>query len=149
MNKIKISWGTGTAFVLLLFLAAILTLVSIALREDVSLVQDRYYERGQEYDLRRQAIERAQGLAEPLAVNADASELRVRFPRNAAATELKGTIVLYRPSNRCLDRTIAVAPDSGGVQSIPLGGLLPGLWRIKVEWRMNGEDYYSEQPVVL
>jgi hypothetical protein len=149
MSKFKTSWATGTAIVLILFLAGILMLVSIALHEDVSLVQEKYYERGQEYDLHRRAMERAQSLADPLGIHVTPGELSVRFPRNSTPGELKGTILLYRPSDRSLDRAIVIAPDSGWLQAIPLRGLQPGFWRIKIEWKMNGEDYYSEQSVVF
>jgi hypothetical protein len=149
MSKRALSWGTGTAIALTVFLAGILVLVSIALREDVSLVQDKYYERGQEYDLRRQAIGRAQALSVPLVVEAADGKVTVHYPRSAHPAEVTGRIVLYRPSNRSLDRTIAVAADSGWTQSISLRDLQPGFWKVKIEWRMNGEDYYSEQPVVF
>jgi hypothetical protein len=39
--------------------------------------------------------------------------------------------------------------DAEGVQQIPTGDLLPGLWRLKVDWTADGQGYFTEVQLVL
>ncbi len=149
MRPQGISWGTGVAVAIAVFLAGVATLVTIALRQDVSLVQDQYYDAGQRYDLRLQAMQRAQSLAVPLTIDVGAGELIIGYPRTGPPGSTMGTVTLYRPSSRALDRRVAVAPDTGWRQSLPIAPLQPGLWRVQVEWTTNGTEYYVEQPLVI
>ena len=149
MKRRRISWGTGLVVVIMAFLSGILALVVISAREDVSLVHARYFDRGQQYGARLRAMERAQALRDPLTLQVEHGIATVAYPHTAAVREITGTVTLYRPSNGSLDRTLAVAPDSSWIQSFPVAGLTPGLWKIQVEWKMGGEDYYIEQPMML
>jgi hypothetical protein len=145
----KFSWGAGTAIAVAIFLVGVTTLVVIALRQDVSLVQEQYYDRGQHYDDRINAIERARQLREPLAISVGLEVATVAYPRLSAPSRMSGSIVLYRPSSRSLDRTIPVSPDTIWSQSVPIAGLEPGLWRMQIAWKMNGEEYYVERELFL
>jgi hypothetical protein len=149
MKPPRISWGTGVVVAVGIFLCGMLALVVISTREDVSLVHARYFDRGQQYGTRLRAMERAQALRDPLTVRVERGIATVAYPRTAAPREVTGTVTLYRPSNGALDRTLAVAPDSVWKQSIPVAGLESGLWRIQVEWKMGGEYFYVEQPMML
>jgi hypothetical protein len=149
MKRLRISWGTGIVVAVGVFLCGMLALVVISAREDVSLVHARYFDRGQQYGTRLRAMERAQALRDPLTVRVERGIATVAYPRTAARREVTGTVTLYRPSNGALDRTLAVAPDSAWEQSFRVAGLESGLWRIQVEWKMGGEDFYMEQPIML
>ena len=112
MRPRGISWGTGLSIAIAVFLAGVATLVTIALRQDVSLVQDQYYDAGQRYELRLQAMQRAQSLAAPLTIDVAAGELIIGYPRSGPPASTTGTVTLYRPSSRALDRRVAVAPET-------------------------------------
>jgi nitrogen fixation protein FixH len=149
MKRQRISWGTGVVVAVVVFLSGMLGLAVIAAREEVSLVHTRYFDRGQQYGGRLRAMERAQALRDPLTVHVEHGIATVAYPHRTAVREITGTVTLYRPSNGSLDRTLAVAPDSSWTQSFHVGGLEPGLWKIQVEWKMGGEEYYIEQPMML
>jgi len=145
----RLSWGTGLVIAIAVFLVGIAILVTIAVRQDISLVQDRYYERGQEYGSRQRAIERALALSESLTLEVRRKVASVQFPRTVPAGEIHGTITLYRPSNRSLDRSMVIALDTAWSQTVDCTGVAPGFWRIQVEWTMNREEYFREFPVVI
>jgi hypothetical protein len=149
MKRLHAGWGAGLVVAIVVFVLGILALVAIALREDVNLVHDRYYDRGQQYGTRLRALERAQALHDPMIVRVVGEKLAMTYPHAVSPAEITGIVTLYRPSNRSMDRTLAVGPDSGWTQSIAVGGLERGLWKVQVEWRMGGEAYYMEQPVIL
>jgi hypothetical protein len=145
----RVSWGTGLVIAMMLFVCVVATLVVIAIRQDVSLVQDQYYEAGQRYETRLRAMERAETLPQPLALDVSAGTVIIGFPHIGSVRGTTGTITLYRPSSRSMDRTIVVAPDSLWRQSFPVAAMEPGLWRIQVAWKADGMEYYAERPVVL
>lgn len=149
MKRVRANWGTGLVVAIVVFLLLTVSLMAIALREDVNLVHDRYYDRGQQYGTRLQALERAQRLHDPLTVRVVRGEIALTYPRAVSPGALAGVITLYRPSGRSMDRTLAVAPDSTWQQTIPAGDVERGLWKVQVEWTMRGEAYYMEQPVML
>jgi hypothetical protein len=147
--KPPFSWGTGIAIAAGVFVTGIITLVVLSVRQDVSLVHEQYYERGQDYDARLHAIERAETLREPLAITIRPDVATVAYPRGSPPAAISGSILLYRPSSRALDRSFAVSPDTAWLQSVPIADLEPGLWKIEVSWTMNGAEYFVERPVVV
>ena len=149
MKGWQANWGTGIAIAIAVFLLGILALVAVSLREDVNLVHDQYYDRGQQYGTRLRAMERAQALRDPLTVVVDHGAILLTYPHTVSPGEISGHVTFYRPSKRAMDRTLAVAPDSAWAQAIPTDGLERGLWKIQVEWTMGGEAYYIEQPVMM
>ena len=132
-----------------LFLAGILGMVAISMTEDVQLVTERYYDNELRYQERIQAIERANGMATRVSMELRPGVVLVRFPRLGSPADVDGRVTLYRPADRAEDRTLPLALDTLWTQSIPTRALAPGLWRVQVQWRLRGEEYYAEQPLIL
>lgn len=143
-----IHWGRGIAAVIVLFIAAILVMVWISMRERVDLVADRYYEDGLAYEGRLEARRHARADGN-VRISADASGIRLVFPAGLAAAGITGEAHLYRPADGSRDRRVALAPDSAGVQQLSIAGLLPGHWKVKVLWSIPGVEYYAEESVFL
>jgi nitrogen fixation protein FixH len=146
----RLSWGSGVAFGIGIFILAVLVLVGISFSSKTDLVADRYYEKGIQYQERISILERTAAREEKLVVTVDSSAIVIMFPRSGGAvTPLSGTIILYRPSDRTRDLSVPVAPDRAGLQRLPASSLDRGLWHLKVSWREGELEYYSEQPVML
>jgi nitrogen fixation protein FixH len=64
-------------------------------------------------------------------------------------TAVSGSVQLYRPSAVKLDRTLQLQPDANGVQKIDAAGLSPGLWKVRVSWRVEQQEYFLDQNVVI
>jgi nitrogen fixation protein FixH len=143
------SWGTGVLVAFALFLAGILGMVAISMSEDVQLVSERYYDNELRYQERIQATERANGMTTRVIVEFQQGVVLLRFPRLGSSDAVDGRITLYRPANRADDRTLPLVLDTLGTQSISTRALTPGLWRVQVQWRLHGEEYYAEQPLIL
>jgi hypothetical protein len=143
------SWGTGVLVAFGLFLAGVLCVVAISMTEDVQLVSERYYDNELRYQERIQAIERANGMATRVSMELRPGVVLIRFPRLGSPADVDGRVTLYRPADRVEDRTLPLALDTLWAQSIPTRALVPGLWRVQVQWRLHGEEYYAEQPLIL
>jgi nitrogen fixation protein FixH len=143
------SWGTGVLVAFGLFLAGILGMVALSMSEDVQLVTDRYYDNELRYQDRIQAMERANGMVTRVHMEPGSGCVLVRFPRLGSPDDVDGQVTLYRPANRADDRTLPLVLDTVWTQRIPTRMLAPGLWRVQVQWRLHGEEYYAEHPLIL
>ena len=62
---------------------------------------------------------------------------------------MTGRIELYRPSAAGMDRAVKLEPDANGVQRLDATGLAPGLWKVRVSWTLENQDYFLDQKVVV
>jgi hypothetical protein len=134
------SWAWGIAGTYLFFALATLGFVGFSLTQSTGLVSADYYSQAIQHQSRLDATLRAQALPDSLswqiAVNDD--RLLCRFPR----TGISGTLHLYRPADERLDRRFDIALSNGSQE---IAGLQQGHWQLKVQWHMDGKDYYYQQ----
>jgi hypothetical protein len=148
-TRTKRGWAIGIVAGFTLFVGAILTLVVISMSRDVDLVTDQYYDKELRYQERIRALERGVRPETAIILDERRDTLLLRYPLTGATQRLEGSITLYRPANPNLDRSIVMKPDESRQQSIRTAGLMPGLWRVKMEWRVDGVEYYAEKAVVV
>jgi hypothetical protein len=65
------------------------------------------------------------------------------------AAQASGVIQFYRPSNAKLDHEIPLAIDAHGVQTIDAKAMAAGLWKVRLQWSVNGQEYFFDQAVVV
>ena len=145
----KMNWGVGIAVAFGVFVMAILALVYTAMTKDVDLVTEQYYDRGIHYQDQINTVRRTRALDESPAIVASPGDIAVRLPSRFLNSGVSGRIVLYRPSDRHKDLSLSLALDSSLCQHIPTATLTHGFWKVQVNWRSEGMDYYSEMPVVV
>src|SRR5690606_13142391 len=143
---VRLDWGTGIAVAYATFALATVGFVAFAMTKDVDLVSPEYYARSLVHDARMAATANAAALGTSLVVDSrpDAGVVYVRWPA-AMAAGVSGTATFYRPSSAALDRTIPLAPDAAGAQTLPLAGLASGHWRLQLQWTADDTAYYAEQ----
>jgi hypothetical protein len=39
--------------------------------------------------------------------------------------------------------------DAAGRQSLDARDLRPGLWKVRIQWAVDGQEYFTDQSVVL
>jgi nitrogen fixation protein FixH len=62
---------------------------------------------------------------------------------------LEGVVELYRPSDRTKDVRLPLKMNSANVQSISGADMLPGMWRIKIQWTHASRKFYHEDIVMI
>jgi hypothetical protein len=142
-------WAMGIVGGFVVFVGGILSLVFLSMSKDVDLVTDQYYDRELRYQDRIQALDRASRPDAAITVEERQDTLLLLFPPTVGARKIAGSVVLYRPADPGLDKTIPMRPDKSGRQVIATAGLAPGLWRVKLEWKVDGVEYYTERVVVV
>ena len=128
---------------------AMIILVIIFMNQDVALETKDYYLRGISYQLQIDKMNRTKNLPEQLSIRQYGSAISFIFPNIFKKKQINGKIYFYRPANNKKDFIINVAPDSSGIQMVDASVLEKGLWRIKVDWLVNGNGYYNEQILMV
>ncbi len=144
----KFHWGTGILIFLILFLLAAGFFIAFAMRQDLSLVHEDYYERGVEHTEHMKMQERSAPYAGALYTKQDESALYVGVDQALATKMDSAFLLLYRPSNQNLDINLPFEASRGEL-IIPMERLESGRYILKMTWSFEGLKYEIEHTVVL
>jgi len=140
-------WPIGVTIICIAAFAAATTVVVVMVKQNVDLVRPDYYEQDLRHETRMEQERRANSLKAPATISYDKKNafITIDFP----ATNVYGTITLYRPSDLSLDQEVPIAVDANNRQTIEASGLQSGLWRVRIEWFQDELSYYQEKAVML
>ena len=145
----KINWGTGIAISIIVFTLTSLAFIYFAFSQEVNLVRDDYYEAELEFNDKMEVLKRTAELSEPVIVSLNNQNLEIKFPDSFDSEKIFGTILLYRPSDRRLDKSFTISSDTSNTQIIDRKRLLPGMWKVQLNWYVDTLNYFSEQIIMV
>ena len=145
----KFNWGHGLALSFLLFAVGTFVMVYIAMTTKVDLVTDDYYEKELRYQQQIDIMNNSNDLDEKVSVSFSDDSIMVHYPDIGGWNAYRGTVSLFRPSDKSKDITVEVALDSSYRQAIRTEKMAAGLWRMKITWSVDGKEYYHEQPLII
>lgn len=129
-----------------LFAGFIGVLVTVCMRQDISLVSADYYKNELAYQQQIDRMERTAALPVKPRISVYSNQVRITF--DSTNTIQHGTVNLFCPANKKMDRTFNLeAGEAEFAQRV--SDLLPGMYRLKLNWTMNGKDYYLEEIINL
>ena len=151
MKQPRSLWPLGITVVSAAFLSGIAACVAIACTHKSDLVNETYYDQEIRYQARIDSLDRTRQLATQASADYDAVSRRivVHLPAEHAGKTATGDIQLYRPSAAGMDRAIRLDPDPHGVQWLDASGLQNGLWRVRIEWNIEGHDFFFDERIVI
>jgi hypothetical protein len=141
------NWGKGIVVAFVLFAALVASMVVISMRQDVSLVSKDYYKDEIEYQQLLDKKNNTATLTEKPEIRVSGNQLEITFP--FANYVEKGELRLFRPSDARLDRKFQLSPSADSVRTFVIPEATHGAYRVKLDWRMEGRDYYLEQMIVI
>lgn len=144
----KFHWGTGILIFLILFLLAAGFFIAFAMRQDISLVHDDYYERGVEHSSQMKVKERSAALSGAVYTLQDSDYLKIGVDSSLVSRMDSAVLLLFRPSNQSLDINTPFDPAKGELL-IPKKELQLGRYILKLNWSFEGLDYELEETVVI
>jgi hypothetical protein len=153
MNKTKTPrslWPISITAFFIVLITCIVSFVAFAMRQREDLVSADYYERAVRYEKQLDALNRSQKFAARTVVTFDPAKqtIVIALPE-AQHADAAASVNLYRPSDARLDREIPMQLDAAGVQRLDARDLSDGLWRVRVNWKQSGQDYFLDQPVIV
>jgi len=147
--KTKFSWGTGIVIGIIIFVVVSVSMTLIFMTQDVSLVSDNYYEKSLTYQDEIDKQSRTKSLDEQVIINFNGKVITVLFSDDYMGKNISGEIYFYRPSNSSLDFKLPLQVSEEGKQLISVEKLEKGFWRVKLNWMMNGNEYYNERAITV
>lgn len=145
--KIKINWGTAIVIAFALFMSFILFFVFKVQSDnkyDNELVTEEYYKKEALVQNDINSEKNANGLSQKLTITNAAEGITIKFPKDLEFNNIKGTVSLYRPSNKKLDFAIPIALSNSDLL-IPKKNLVGGLWDITVQWTYEEQSYLNKE----
>jgi hypothetical protein len=144
----KFSWGTGILIFLIIFILAAAGFIFFAMRQDVNLVHEDYYEKGVDHSAQMEVDARSQVFKDAVQPGLEEGSLVVHFSTSLAASIDSGNVLLYRPSDRNLDTNYPL-DLSGNAFKIPKTDLAMGRYILKLEWYSGGLEYNVDKAVEI
>lgn len=146
---IKFDWGKGILYTIVIFLVVVIGTVLFTFTVDVNLVSDDYYEKEIKYQDQIDKIERTKNLPRNINVNTNESKIVLNYPKLFPPESISGEIHLYRPADKNSDIAFNVLPDSTHSQLLTTEFLQKGMWKIKINWQVEGVEYFTEKIIMV
>ena len=147
--KMKLHWGSGLLVAFALFAAGVLTMVVISMNRDVDLVADDYYQQELKHEQHITSAKRSEALGDSVQCGVTDDAFHLSLPPHFNSDSTTGSLMFYRPADRKRDFIVPLLLTSGNKQSVPVGTLEKGLWRVKVRWSYRHEEYYREEAIII
>jgi len=143
----KINWGTAIVIAFVFFMSFILYFVFKVQSDskyDNDLVVEEYYKHDSHFGDEMIRIQNAHDLAQKPTITPTTEGIRIIFPAVFIPNKIKGTVSLYRPSNKKLDFEIPISLSTSTLL-IPNKSLVGGRWDINMEWQYDGKSYLTKR----
>ncbi|MBK9049057.1 MAG: FixH family protein [Bacteroidetes bacterium] len=145
----KISWGYRVMFLYIGFAGLIIYFVTRSMNEKVDLVTPDYYAQELKFQDKIESINRNNELSSALGIDYSDAGIIITYPIDLQNKTITGAINIFRPSDKSKDQTIEITPDKEMKQTINTTSLSKGMYRIKVDYEVDGSGYYSEKQIVI
>jgi len=145
----KINWGTGIVIAIVLFMSFILFLVikmTIDKGYNHDLVVEEYYKKELAFQEEIDAEQNLKLLSEKIKGKKVEGGWLLSFPKDIEASKIKGTVFLYRPSNKQLDFDFPIELSNKNLL-IPDKRLLDGRWNITLSWKYDTKEYLYKESI--
>jgi len=143
----KSFWPLGIILVYGLFFLFLIGFLIFSRFQNRDLVVRDYYEQDQIYQQQIERVKRTRNLAEKIKINYDRvnQQITLQFPVEWNPSTISGQIHFFRPSEAKLDRMIPLNISKDRIQITDLRHFARGLWRMKIYWNFDGNEYYQEE----
>lgn len=141
------NWGKWIIVAFVLFAAFIGTLVTVCVKQDVSLVSKTYYQDELAFDQQIARIQNVSALSNKPVITEGNGVIEVSFDRFSEMES--GTLTLFRPSDSTKDRSFPIEQVTSAKQIFHVDGLSGGMYRARLQWTMGGKEYFLEEVIYI
>jgi hypothetical protein len=144
----KFNWGTGIVLFLTLFVAALLSFVIFAWRQDVNLVHQDYYEKGVDYSARIDMDTRSVPFEDKITISNLPDSVCIAFSKMLSDRIDSGNVLFFRPSGHLLDTGFPMVFRDSLIFT-DKSKLVPGRYIVKISWYMGGVPFEVDKTFVV
>ncbi len=145
----KINWGTKLVFFAACFMVFVVSMVIVISRQEVTLVDDNYYEKGLNY---QKEIDNNASADSTITLQYGKVQLGAQMGSNAIIIEKtspgdipEAILQYYRPSNPALDQKFKTEILSGKQLIHSVAALSAGKWKAVLTWKVGEKEYKIEK----
>lgn len=146
MSNYKFNWGWGILISIIVFLLIMAALIIFSMSKEVDLVTKDYYKNELEYQTQIDKTNESLKLNKEVNLSQNENGLVISFPDSV---NIEGELNFYRPSDYKLDFSIPINLLEGNKLSVSKNKFVKGYWKVKISWRENEKDFYSEKTFVI
>jgi hypothetical protein len=142
-------WPYAIMIWMALFATGIFSFVVVAQKNHVDLVGADYYDQEMKFQQQIDRVANTRSVKREISVRYAAGAIDIALPPEHARQSPTGSIQLYRPSDASLDQKVVLAVGQNGDQKIDATKLRPGLWKVRITWKVGSEEYFFDQSLVV
>ncbi|WP_343631126.1 FixH family protein [Fluviicola sp.] len=139
------NWGKGIIIGMALFMAFILLLVSILMRQNIDLVEEDYYTRELNYDDQFNAQKVYASAIEKISIESKSDSLLIYFPKDFQSEEVK--VSFQRPNDKNKDVSFMIVPIEKVI--IPTSSFPKGLFNCTIQGSIQDRPYEMSQQITI
>lgn len=143
----KIGWGKRILFLYLGFVALIITLVVMSVRQKIDLVTPDYYKQELAYEKKIEGMRNVNALSAKVTINATNEGITLQLPTEALGGT-NGNIHFFRPSDDKMDIKDTLIMDTTGF-FFDRGSFGSGKYIVYVSWEKGDKEFFSEQTIMV
>ena len=147
--KIKNPWPVGLVLFFIVFITYIVGFVIFASRQKMDLVRADYYDQEIRFQQQIDRVKRTAPVMAEAGIDYDRAGESVTVSLPVKQSDISGPVSFYRPSDAGLDTTVQLGLDTAGRQSMSVRALCTGLWKVRIQWKAAGQEYFFEKPIVI
>lgn len=142
--KINFNWGHGITLFYIVFVGILITVVIASRGVDYNLVYEDYYAHDIAYQEHYDKISNDLKSAHPVKMIHDkkSKSLKVIFEKGQVISN--GVISFYRPSDKNNDFKETFNNVTDSQLLISTDKLLPGRWKVMLDWKQGEKAFYKE-----
>ncbi|MCU0417407.1 MAG: FixH family protein [Cytophagaceae bacterium] len=145
----KLSWPFYVTLSFGSFMVFILYLVYRTYGVNTDLVSENYYAMEIAYQDKLNKMQAAVDAGIHITTHRKDSLLYIEFNRPVIQHSTKGTITLYRPSEKKSDKTYPIDVNEGTTQIISLDHVDIGMYQLQVDWSNEHAAFYIERELKI
>jgi hypothetical protein len=139
----KFNWGHGLFLFYTLFVIAVITVLIASTKVERNMVMEDYYSLDLAYQQHYDKVKNASN-ENVVKIEYDGIDKLISFI-SLDNRPFEADALFYRPSNSQLDFKKSLNQDS----KISTKDLKIGLWVIKLDYRIEGKEYFIEQKIII
>jgi FixH len=143
------NWGNKLLVTFLVFAAGMGFLVYRSVKTNYELVEPDYYKTELAYQQTIDASNHANTLSSSILLKQAEKGIILQFPDEMKNKNVTGSVLFYCAYDQQKDKKIAIKVEADGTQLIPREIILPGNYTVKINWKGDEENYYTEKSLTV
>jgi hypothetical protein len=144
MQKFEFNWGKKIALLYISFVLFMVVLAVMASGEKQELVSDDYYARELRFQEELNIKQQTKALQVQPQWKVAQNSIAFLFPTDSSGKSITANIVLYKASDRKMDKSFDIKVPADGKYTLPTADLGSGVYKLILNWNENGKQYINE-----